>query len=217
MKLKEYILYVLIDPSTNEIRYVGQTSMKLHRRLACHISKREKTYKKDWINSLLIKNLKPIIQEVYKFYSQDEVNIAEINLINEYKNKGIRLTNLVAGGNVTTGYKFTEKQKEKMRGRKPHNLGKVLSAEQKKEISNSLKEFFKENPKKGISQTSESKRKIGDKNSKKTALIDDLGNIIKTFESATAAANEFNLRVNSVQYVCSGGRKSVFKKRFKYI
>ena len=66
MKLKEYILYVLIDPSTNEIRYVGQTSMKLHRRLACHISKREKTYKKDWINSLLIKNLEPIIQEMSK-------------------------------------------------------------------------------------------------------------------------------------------------------
>ncbi len=102
MKLKEYILYVLIDPTTNEIRYVGQTSMKLYRRLACHISKREKTYKKDWINSLLTKNLKPIIQEVCKFYSQDEVNTEEINLINEYKNKGIRLTNLVAGGNVTT-------------------------------------------------------------------------------------------------------------------
>ena len=46
-QIKKYTLYTLSDPITNEIRYVGQTSMTLNRRLICHLSKKEKTHKKD--------------------------------------------------------------------------------------------------------------------------------------------------------------------------
>lgn len=214
---KEYILYELIDPVTNEIRYVGQTSMGLKRRLSCHISKIEKTHKKYWINSLLSKNLKPIINEVKVCYSQEEVNLAEIELIDKYKKEGIKLTNLVSGGNVTSGYKFTEKQKEKMRGRKPHNLGKKVSEKQREEISKSLKEFFILNPKKGIPQSSESKKKIAEKNSKKIALVDDDNNVIKFFNSIKEASIQLNLKESSICKVCKGERNSLFNKKFIYI
>lgn len=214
---KEYILYVLIDPITNQIRYVGQTSMTLKRRLTCHISKKEKTHKKYWINSLIKNGLKPIIKEVAKFNTQEEVNLEEIKLIKKLREDKVDLTNIADGGNVTSGYKFTEEQKNKMMGRKPHNLGKPRSIDEKNKISKSLRDFFKKNPKIGIPHTKESKRKIGDRNSKKVALIDEKKNIIEIFNSVREASFKLNLNETSISKVCLGKRNSLFGKKFIYL
>ena len=56
-------IYTLSDPITGAIRYVGKT-INLKQRFNKHImesKKSTKSYKKAWINSLLKKELKPII------------------------------------------------------------------------------------------------------------------------------------------------------------
>ena len=217
--VKEYRLYVLKNPDDGGIKYVGQTSMSLNKRLYYHLYDKRKSYKTDWIKSLTNKNKKPIISEVSIFYSQEEVNKAEIELIKKYRSNGIKLTNICDGGNVTTGYKFTKEQKEKMKGKIHYNIGKNTPEEQKIKISNSLKEYFKNNKNSfyGKKHNIESKKKISEGNSKKVALIDDFGNVIKIWKNSIEAGLELNLLSNSITKVCSGKRNSLFNKKFIYI
>jgi len=73
-----YKIYSLNCPLTNEIRYIGYTSLSLEKRLSNHISESSKksskaTYKINWIKSLKNKNSIPTIHliavvEDYKFW-----------------------------------------------------------------------------------------------------------------------------------------------------
>lgn len=63
----ETFFYLLKDPRTNEIKYVGRTT-RPDSRLTKHISEAKsynKSKKEQWIVSLLRKNLKPIFQVIY--------------------------------------------------------------------------------------------------------------------------------------------------------
>lgn len=88
------IIYALIDPVTCKIRYIGRTSVSMKARLSKHIhdtrfSKR-KTYKEDWIRSLLKINSKPLIRKLTIVEGWNESYQLEISLIEKYKD---RLTN----------------------------------------------------------------------------------------------------------------------------
>jgi len=92
-------IYVLIDPRTDNIRYVGKTN-DIKRRLVKHISESKistKSHKKAWINQLLKLNLKPII-EVIDIVSLYEWEFWEQHYISLYKSWGFNLTNLTKGG-----------------------------------------------------------------------------------------------------------------------
>lgn len=88
-------IYVLKDPTTNEIKYVGQTSLTLYRRLTRHVSesltKKEETPKRKWIKELIQKELCPIIElvEVTKF-----PNERELYWIKKYKSTILNLEDL---------------------------------------------------------------------------------------------------------------------------
>ncbi len=62
----EVKIYLLIDPITEEIRYIGRTKNTLSIRLSGHLSKANsrvfKTHKDNWILNLKNKKLKPIIK-----------------------------------------------------------------------------------------------------------------------------------------------------------
>lgn len=95
-------LYVLKDPETLEIRYVGITIRTLQQRLSGHIcdvtTRPELNYHKiNWIKSILNKGLKPIIELISEYNSLEEVKLAEIDYIMEYKQK-YNLTNSTMGG-----------------------------------------------------------------------------------------------------------------------
>lgn len=98
MNRKIYI-YILSDPKTNEVRYVGRTIQKNPKdRLSAHISQVRKNRKtchcQSWIKSLLDKNLKPIftiIEETNDFNR-------ESYWINYYINNKCNLTNHNIGG-----------------------------------------------------------------------------------------------------------------------
>ena len=88
--------YVLLDPITFAIRYVGQT-VNPRNRLSNHIyeSKRyNRTHKHRWIVQLLRKNKEPIMDLLFdQVMTSDEGDLQESNLIDYYKSIGCNLTN----------------------------------------------------------------------------------------------------------------------------
>lgn len=96
MEVKIYGLYDPTD-STMSIRYVGKTIQTLKKRLQGHIDDSVKnnpsTYKKNWINSLLKKGIRPKIRliEICTEENWEERERFWISSINN-------LTNLTAGG-----------------------------------------------------------------------------------------------------------------------
>ena len=95
-------IYTLSDPDTNEIRYVGkannlQTRLKAH----CNPARKRKSHKKSWIQSLLAKGKKPLI-EVIDHVLQSEWVFWEEYWIRQLTAWGMRLTNHTMGGDGAT-------------------------------------------------------------------------------------------------------------------
>lgn len=90
-------IYVLKDPRTNIVRYVGKTSQTLRRRLTGHLSDRGVNYRTAWLNSLQSQGLIPIIELIDEV---DEVEwaVAEQKWISFYRSTSDCLVNLTDGG-----------------------------------------------------------------------------------------------------------------------
>jgi len=132
-------IYGLIDPRTNEIRYIGYTPDP-NKRLKGHLynCRWEKTHKANWIKSLLKLGLKPemiILQEV----PESEWQIAEQAWIRFGWEEGWRLTNGTMGGDGILGHIFSEESLQKMSDAKKGNKSRA-----------------------GMSNSDEHKRKIGE-------------------------------------------------------
>lgn len=122
----EVKIYLLKDPITNNIRYIGRTKNTLDIRLKGHLSKsiHKKTYKDCWIYSLKQKNLKPIIELITIINGWEESYKYEQQLIKEYIKNDYNLVNLHDRGDGGKQRNFSNEQKEK--------------------ISNSLKKLYQE-------------------------------------------------------------------------
>mgnify|MGYP000976296680 CR=1 FL=1 len=122
---KKQFIYSLVDPVTNEVRYIGKTSdlkNRYSRHLQkCYLEKYDKnTYKSNWIKSLLKVGEKPIMNIIQECDSSN-VNELEIYWINKFKNDGYRLTNLSEGGEFGVdwnGRKHTQETKNKIHNSK---------------------------------------------------------------------------------------------------
>jgi len=136
MKFK---IYTLNDPITNEIRYVGYTGDKIEKRLSGHLShinsRSVNTHKNRWLRKLLSSNLKPIICLVEECETEEIVKLREIEIIAEYKHKGIRLTNSTDGGEGTRGYRFSKEKIDYLTSLKIGRKVKPCSEERKLKIS----------------------------------------------------------------------------------
>lgn len=113
MKVK---IYVLIDPISNKIRYIGRTRNSLRTRLAGHISKskRKQTYKDCWINSLIENGLKPIIKLFKIVEGWKYSHIYEQSLISRSIKFGFNLVNLDDRGEGCKNKVISKYQKEKI-------------------------------------------------------------------------------------------------------
>jgi len=177
------IIYVLLDPRTNQVRNVGKTMRSTETRLKEHIweaKNSNKTYTSKWIRSLLKADIIPTI-EIIDAVPEKDWKFWESHYIKLFKSFGARLTNLTGGGEGTTGYTYTDEARESARqsalrgyarGRKKllgenHPMfGKTRSEETKKLISkaNLGKICSKETKKKirkgnlGKTQTEESRK-----------------------------------------------------------
>lgn len=102
-------IYVLIDPITKKVRYVGKTN-NLKKRYRGHLGSAQKkhSYTQRWINKLLNKGVRPIMRVVDE--ATDETwESRERHWIAALKRQGVKLTNLTEGGEGHHGYSPTKK------------------------------------------------------------------------------------------------------------
>lgn len=147
-------IYLLIDPETRQVRYVGKSNDISKRYLGTwKISSKEGKYKVNWVKSLLSKGLKPEI-EIVDEVNESEWQFWEKHYISLYKSWGFKLTNSTEGGEgIGKGYKMPPRSLEHMNNiklskinnntwRKPHSqetknkigkssLGRIPSEETK--------------------------------------------------------------------------------------
>lgn len=93
-------IYALVDPRSNEVRYVGWTTNTLYVRLRRHICdsvRKRCTYKDRWVASLIDIGVRPLI-EVLETGSGKGHGEAEKRWISYFKNSGAKLTNHTDGG-----------------------------------------------------------------------------------------------------------------------
>lgn len=133
-KNEPWFIYILIDPRTEEIRYVGWT-FNTHKRLNAHISnaKRTKSHKAYWIKSLLDIKERPLLK-IIETGNGDGWQQAERQWISHYRFLGAPLTNATDGGDGTPGFIPGEETRKKMSlahaGRKqsPESIAKTRAA-----------------------------------------------------------------------------------------
>lgn len=109
MKTDICYIYELMDPITNEIRYVGKAKNP-KRRLKGHYDNRDKYISKNlsWIKGLSNKGMKPILNCI-DAVSEKEWEFWEQYYISLYKSWGFNLNNMTAGGDgMKEGYRETK-------------------------------------------------------------------------------------------------------------
>jgi hypothetical protein len=136
-------IYKLIDPTTNEIRYIGQTD-NIKRRYNDHVSSSlnknsssYNTHKSCWIRKIVNNNLVPIIEIVEECDNLEQSNIRERYYIEKLTIEGYKLTNSY----ITDVTEFSSHTREKMSSAKK---GKTLEQIVGLEKSIDLKEYYSE-------------------------------------------------------------------------
>ena len=142
-------IYALVDPRTNEIRYIGQTIKKPKHRLSEHITESKRynsTHKQKWIMSLLKIGLKPSVV-ILEETTLELLNEREIYHIQNHTN----LTNGTHGGDGGTDYwsqesienlrlinklkwadpEYKEKMRNKMKGIKKSDTSNFVDRQNK--------------------------------------------------------------------------------------
>jgi group I intron endonuclease len=147
MERNAYI-YGLIDPTTNQIRYIGK-SLNPKSRLRRHIADRNlyDSHKDRWLRKLIESNIRPELIIIDKVL-ENEWQFWEVHYINYFKFIGCFLTNGTNGGDQppsTKGRRHTEDSKKKMSDTKKSkpipwlNNGKERTEKHKSNLSKSLK------------------------------------------------------------------------------
>ena len=100
--IMETKVYVLKDPTTNKVRYVGITTKELSERLKGHIwdvkARPDLNYHKiTWIRSLQKGGHIPVIEEIARFDTIEEAKQYEMDYIAKYRDE-YDLTNCTIGG-----------------------------------------------------------------------------------------------------------------------
>ena len=140
----KYTIYKLVDPISDEVRYIGLTFNSLKQRLKSHCSEKSKSHKSNWISLLKSKGLKPNIYLIEEDISTlENAELREIFYIEKYKNEGHDLTNSSSGGSKNK--KMSDETKKKMSDAqieryKTYTL--VISDETKSILSIRAKERF---------------------------------------------------------------------------
>jgi hypothetical protein len=100
-------IYVLIDPRTDQVRYVGKTVKPLKDRLSNHLTmaRRGKLQRvARWVRGLLLDNIRPEIIEVELVPAAGDWVEAERHWIGYFRFLGADLVNQTAGGEGCSGF-----------------------------------------------------------------------------------------------------------------
>lgn len=114
----KYIVYGLIDPRTNELRYVGKSCSGMHRprQHSFAFFRKANTHVGHWLNSMFLDGgHKPLILVLRECQSDIEVIAHEIVLIATFRQAGFELTNITPGGESgSTGYRHSDEARAKI-------------------------------------------------------------------------------------------------------
>lgn len=110
--MQDITIYALVDPRTDEVRYIGKTT-DFVRRLRRHRTEQGRTPRHYWLASLRAQGLEPqgIVLEVVQESQWDE---REQHWIRHYREQGARLTNLATGGRGAVGIIPSEATRRKL-------------------------------------------------------------------------------------------------------
>lgn len=117
--VSKYLIYALVDPRTQQWRYIGKSSHGI-KRASIHaypsdLKKSGNSRKANWIKSLFKLGLIYDIETVELISSFEELNTAEREWIAEARRIGMPLTNLTDGGDgQSKGYKHSPEARKKM-------------------------------------------------------------------------------------------------------
>jgi len=147
--LDKYLIYALVDPVDNNIKYIGRSSNGISRpkwHLASHTYETSHLRVHRWIKGIVSKGLTPSIQilESWDQISSKDLSLAEIKWINVYKPLG-RLHNLTDGGDGTSGRTISEKHRKRII---ESNHTRKISIDTIQKMSDSAKKRSKHKPKK---------------------------------------------------------------------
>ncbi|UEP42750.1 GIY-YIG nuclease family protein [Burkholderia sp. B21-005] len=133
---RETKIYVLRDPRTNAVRYVGKTVQSLARRLNAHIlrSAAKRTHRDCWISGLTAAGLRPII-ECIATAGADWIEREQF-WIAHYRATGCDLTNQTDGGEGTPGIEFSESFRRQLSERQTARM----TPEYRKRLSEKVKD-----------------------------------------------------------------------------
>lgn len=116
--MSEIVIYTISDPISGLVRYVGKT-IDFKYRCRKHRTEKNKTYKAQWVKGLISKGLEPVF-DIIDSCTETDWKDKEIFYIKLFKSIGANLLNQMPGGEGG-----------------PTMLGKKLTLEQAKKISNS--------------------------------------------------------------------------------
>lgn len=204
---KPIYVYVLTDPRTGDVRYVGVTDNP-KKRLQGHIRdvKREKTHKANWIKSLLRDGLNPIMTLIDETDNENWQQ-CEIGWIAHYRAMGCNLVNSTDGGDGVrnpseeTRKRMSESAKVKIftnehrRKIGDKSRGVPRSKETRRKISES---------KKGIPRDKKTVQKMAKNNPNKKAVLqyDSFGHFIKQWDSGRKASRELGIHQGHIGKCC---------------
>ncbi len=210
-----YKIYKLIDPISNEVRYIGLTFNSLKQRLYSHLGENSKSHKCNWIKKLKSQGLKPIIEVIEEDISSYDICCErEIYFINFFKENGCNLTNSASGGNKNK--KMSEETRKKMSDAKKNSSFKlVLSDETKRIIGENAKKRFENDSEreklrisnKRYEDSKTEEQKLNDilvqKNSKKVFQYDKDMNFIDEYPSIRNAALKNYIEHTNIAKCCN--------------
>lgn len=205
MKNRIVKIYVLKNPETGTIHYVGRT-LNEKSRYRQHIflarKSKHKNRKNSWIMGILNKGLKPIMETIEEVLQENAIE-REMYWISELK-KTCDLKN--ERDFVENNYLFSEESRKKMSESQKGNTyrrGKKLTEEQR---------FSTGNGNRGRKQTNEERIK----RCKAVLEFDVDGNYITEWQSASEAAIAHSTYQSNVSSVACGKRNSWFGIVWKY-
>ena len=168
MKTK-YLVYALLNPKTNEIRYVGKSSQGMRRpkdHCTAH-GRRGNTHRHRWLNQMWNEDKTiPSILVLRNCDCEMEALEHEILLIAVFRDAGFRLTNLTDGGDGTCGWipsaETRRKISEAKKGRKHSEVSRRNMSEAHNMSEYNKKKLLEAN--KGRKVSEETRRKISEAN-----------------------------------------------------
>lgn len=143
---RDYIIYGLVDPFTQDLRYIGQSVKGVIRgRDHCRpsiLAKKENPHNAAWIKSVMVKGQKPEVVVLERFESAEKLDEAEMEWIAEARRVGCKLNNVTDGGNKPPirimSLEERQKRSEEMTGKPGYWKGKKRSEEFKAIVSKTM-------------------------------------------------------------------------------